>query len=305
MSEPFLSSTTQGFKSGFVALVGKPNTGKSTLLNALAGAKLAAVSSKPQTTRTRIQGVVERPTAQFVLIDTPGVHRPRTALNREMMAVVATAIEGIDLILLVVDTSKVRGEEDRLAVETVRRSHVKSLLVLNKIDLIPKQRLLPLIEEYRTEHEFAEYIPLSALRGENLDRLEQAVVRHLPEGPPYFSADYLTDQPERFLAAEIIRENIFNETHQEVPYETAVVVDGYEESDRLVRIQATIVVAREGQKGILIGAQGQQLKRIGRFAREEIELMLGRKVHLELYVKHFQMWQERADVRRWIDWRTS
>ncbi len=305
MSESFLPSTTPGFKSGFVALVGKPNTGKSTLLNALVGAKLAAVSAKPQTTRTRIQGVVENSTAQIVLIDTPGVHRPRTALNKEMMTAVANALEGVDLILLVVDVSKARGEEDRLAVDTVRRSQVKSLLVLNKIDLIPKQRLLPLIEEYRREHEFAEYVPISALRGENLDRLAGAIVRHLPEGPAYFSSDYLTDQPQRFLAAEIIREKIFDETGQEVPYETAVVVDRYEESDRLVHIQATIVVAREGQKGILIGAQGQQLKRIGRLAREEIELMLGRKVYLELHVKRFPKWQERADVHQWVDWRTS
>lgn len=303
MSEPAGLSARPGFKSGFVTLLGKPNTGKSTLLNALVGTKLAAVSPKPQTTRTRILGVVTHPHAQVIFLDTPGVHRPVSALNQHMMKAVREALEGIDLILLVVDASKPRGQEDRLAVETVQRCRVKSFLVLNKIDLIQKARLLPLIDAYRQEHDFAAYIPLSALTRENLEVLEQAIISHLPEGPPYFPADYLTDQPERFLAAEIIREKVFNETRQEVPYATAVMIEKFEESDRLIRIHATIFVEREGQKGILIGAGGQQLKKIGHLAREELELLLGRKVYLELYVKQQPGWHERPGVAGLIDWR--
>ncbi|MFQ5817126.1 MAG: GTPase Era [Terriglobia bacterium] len=298
-------SPLQGFKSGFVVLAGKPNTGKSTLLNALVGTKLAAVSPKPQTTRARIQGVLTRENAQFVFVDTPGIHRPTSRLHQQMMAAVTEAISGVDLILLVVDASKPRGKEDRLAVETVRRWGLKSFLALNKVDLIAKERLLPLIDAYRQEHEFAECIPISALRRDNVDRLECALLEHLPEGPRYFPEDYLTDQPERFWAAEIIREKIFSKTQQEVPYATVVLVDKFEELDRLVRIQATIVVAREGQKAILIGAQGQQLKTIGRLARKELEFLLGQKIYLELYVKHQPRWQDHPAVAGLIDWRAG
>ncbi|MBI4462912.1 MAG: GTPase Era, partial [Acidobacteria bacterium] len=263
------------------------------------------VSAKPQTTRTRIQGVLTRPQAQIVFVDTPGIHHPLSPLNQEMMASVAEALSGVDLVLLVAEASKPRGEEDRLAVETIKRSGLKSFLLLNKIDLIEKQRLLPLIEAYRQEHEFAESIPISALRGENLDLLERTLIQHLPEGPPYFPEDYLTDQPQRFLAAEIIREKIFSETRQEVPYATVVVVDKFEESDHLVRIHATIYVEREGQKGILIGTKGQQLKRIGQLAREELEQLLERRVYLELYVKHQPKWPEHPRVAGLIDWRAD
>ncbi|MFQ5927241.1 MAG: GTPase Era [Terriglobia bacterium] len=298
-------SSIPGFKSGFIVLAGKPNTGKSTLLNALVGVKLAAVSVKPQTTRVRVQGVLTRENAQFVFIDTPGIHYPSSRLHHQMMAAVTEAISGVDLVLLVVDVSKPRGEEDRLAVEAVKCCGRKSFLVLNKIDLIAKERLLPLIDAYRQEHAFAEFIPISALRRENLDRLEQSLFEHLPQGPRYFPADYLTDQPERFWAGEIIREKIFSETRQEVPYATAVVIDKFEDSNRLVRIQATIFVDREGQKAILIGTRGHQLKKIGRLAREELEVLLGRKIYLELYVKHQPKWQDHSAVAGLIDWRAG
>lgn len=304
MPEP-IPSEPSGFKSGFVVLVGKPNTGKSTLLNALVGTKLAAVSPRPQTTRTRIQGVLTRPGAQIVFIDTPGIHEPKSRLNRQMMAAVWEALAVVDLVLLVADASKPREEEDRLAAEAVKQSGFPSFLVLNKIDLLAKERLLPLIDAYRQEHDFAEYVPVSALRGDNLDRLEQVICANLPEGPAYFDDDYMTDQPERFRAAEIVREKIFSQTGQEVPYATAVVVDKFEESETLVRIQATILVERQGQKGILVGSQGQQLKRIGRLAREEMEVLLGRKVYLELYVKHQPRWPEHPAVASLIDWRAG
>ncbi len=300
-----VSTPTSSFRSGFVSIVGKPNTGKSTLLNALVGTKLAAVTPKPQTTRARIQGVLTRRGAQIIFLDTPGIHRPNSRLNMQMMAAVEEALSGVDLVLLVAEASKPRGEEDQLAVEVVKRSDVKAFLLLNKVDLIAKPRLLPLIDAYQKEHNFAEFIPVSALHGDNLDLLEQKIIEYLPTGPQYFPEDYLTDQPEYFLAAEIIREKIFLETRQEVPYATAVVVDKFEESDVRLRIYATIFVEREGQKGIVIGAQGERLKRIGQRAREELEFLLGRKVYLELFVKTQAEWRAHPGLARLIDWRSS
>ncbi len=296
------------FRSGYVALLGRPNTGKSTLLNALAGTKLAIVSPRPQTTRTRIQAVVSRENAQIVFVDTPGIHNPSTRMSQEMMKSVRDALEGIDLLLVLVDASRPLNDEDALAVKAARDFSGPSFLLLNKVDLIAKPALLPLIDRLRQEHSFREFIPLSALKGINLELLEEKIVETLPEGPAYFPADTLTDQPLRFMAAEIIREKIFYHMRQEVPYATAVVIDRYEEPAEeeargLVRIHATILVEREGQKGILIGAQGQQLKRIGQAAREELEVLLGHKVFLELFVKVHTDWREHAGVERLIDWR--
>lgn len=296
------------FRSGYVALLGRPNTGKSTLLNALAGTKLAIVSPRPQTTRTRIQAVVNRENAQIVLVDTPGIHNPSTRMSQEMMKSVRDALEGIDLLLVLVDSSRPLNEEDTLALEAARKFSGPSFLLLNKVDLIDKPALLPLIDRLRREHDFQEIIPLSALKGINLDVLERKIIEILPEGPAYFPTDTLTDQPLRFMAAEIIREKIFFHMRQEVPYATAVLIDRYEEPAEdaprgLVRIHATILVEREGQKGILIGAQGQQLKRIGQAAREELEALLGHKVFLEIFVKVQSDWREHAGVERLIDWR--
>jgi len=296
------------FHSGYVTLLGRPNTGKSTLLKALVGEKVAIVSSRPQTTRTRIQAVLHRPDAQAVFLDTPGVHNPRTRMNQEMMRAVRDALEGLDLLLVLVDASRPTNEEDDMTVEIARKFSGPSFLLLNKIDAVQKQALLPLIERFRGLHDFAEYIPVSALRGENLQLLERKIVEYLPEGPALFPEDTLTDQPMRFLAAEIIREKILHETREEVPYATTVVIEQFEEPKQegpggLARIRAVILVEREGQKGILIGAKGQRLKKIGMEAREEMEVLMGCRVFLELFVKAQPDWREHPGVERLIDWR--
>ena len=296
------------FRSGYVTLLGRPNTGKSTLLNALVGEKVAIVSPRPQTTRTRIQAVLHRDDAQVVFLDTPGVHHPRTRMNQEMMRAVRDALEGVDLLLVLVDSSRPTNEEDEMTVEIARKFPGPSLLLLNKIDAIRKEALLPLIERFRKLHDFREFIPVSALRGENLELLERKIVEHLPEGPALFPEDTFTDQPLRFMAAEIIREKILRETREEVPYATTVVVESFEEPQQegpagLARIRAVILVEKDGQKGILIGAQGQRLKKVGQEAREELEALLGCRVFLELFVKAQPDWRERPGVERLIDWR--
>ena len=308
------------FRSGFVTLLGRPNTGKSTLLNALLGTKVAIVSAKPQTTRTHLQGVLTRETAQIVFVDTPGVHRPTSRLDQHMMKAIREALEGVDLVLLLVDATRPPGEEDAQALTLVREFGGAGFLLLNKIDRVEKPKLLPLIAHYGGLHSFQEFIPLSALHGDNLGLLEEKIIEYLPEGPPYFPPDTLTDQPERFLAAEIIREKVFNETRQEVPYATAVVVDRFEEPEPtatpgaesaeparaarpLVRIHATIFVEKDNHKGILIGARGERMKRIGQAARQELEELLGRRVYLELFVKTRAEWRARAGVEELIDWR--
>lgn len=301
------------FRSGFVTLLGKPNVGKSTLLNALLGTKVAIVSPRPQTTRTRLLGVLTRERAQIVFIDTPGTHRPDSRLNRKMMHSVREALAGVDLVLLVVDATRKPSAEDHLAVELVRAQGGPSFLLLNKIDLVDKPALLPLTDHYRQQHSFQEFIPVSARQGENLALVENKVVEYLPEGSPFFPPDTLTDQPERFLAAEIVREKIFWETRQEVPYATAVVVDSFEEAETstsssapprsFVRIHATIYVEKESQKGILLGARGQRLKKIGQAARVELEWMLDRRIYLELLVKTKVDWRQRPEVEQLTDWR--
>lgn len=295
----------QRFVSGFVSILGRPNSGKSTLLNALVGAKLAIVAEKPQTTRTSIQGVLNLPGAQVVLLDTPGIHKPDTALNRRMLEVVKAALEERDLLLYLVDATRTFTEQDREAVEMVRRARTPSLLLLNKIDrLKQKPVLLSLIDQYRSLHSFEEYIPISALSGEGVDTLLSAVVARLPEGPPYFPPDYLTDQPERFLAAELVREKVLRETREEVPHAVAVLVDQWEETPTLTRIAATIYVERDGQKGIVIGAGGLMLKRIGAGARHEMQALFGRKIFLELHVKVRPNWRENPQFLNAVDWRS-
>ncbi len=292
-----------GFKSGFVAVVGRPNAGKSTLVNALVGRKVAIVTPRPQTTRNRIQGIVHSDDAQIILIDTPGLLAARTALERQMSEEVAQALQGVDLLCLIVDAAATFGPGDRLALERIRPVPCPHFLLLNKIDLMEKPKLLPLIDRYRQAHSFAEIIPVSALTGDGLERLRQKLIEYLPEGPPYFPADQISDAPERFLAAELIREKAMQATRQEVPHALAVIVDRYQESEKLVRIHATIYVERDGQKGILIGKAGQTLKRIGTLAREELEFLLGTKVFLELFVKVQPGWRDRPEIVRQLDWR--
>ena len=297
------------FRSGFISIIGRPNAGKSTLLNALVGEKLAIVTRKPQTTRNRIQGIVnvekkgKRPAGQLVLIDTPGVHKPINSLNRRMMKEVYDALEGCDLLLVIVDVAGKFDAGDQFVLDLAKKTNAPIILLLNKIDAIAKERLLPLIAQYKELHDFADVIPISALKKSGLDTVLDAVVKLLPEGPHYFPKDQITDQPERFLVAELIREQVLQYTSQEVPHATAVMIDQYEEGAKLTRIAATIYVEREGQKGILIGKQGATLKKIGTAARLQIERLLNTKVFLELFVKVRSNWRDSRAFVEEIDWR--
>lgn len=291
------------FRSGFVAVLGRPNAGKSTLVNALVGQKVAIVSPRPQTTRNRIQGIVNRDGAQIVFIDTPGILRGDSALDRQMMSEVTQALEGVDALVLIVDAGEEFGPGDRHALDIVRRFAGPAFLLLNKIDRIEKQKLLPLIERYSKEHPFAAILPVSALRNDGLDALVEKLVAALPEGAPYFPPEQFTDVPERFLASEIIREKALHLTRQEVPHALAVLIDSFEEGARLVRIRATIYVERDGQKGIVVGQGGAMIKRIGTDARKELETMLGARVFLELHVKVQANWRDNPAMVRQLDWR--
>jgi GTPase len=289
-------------RAGFVAIIGRPNAGKSTLLNRLVGQKIAIVTSKPQTTRNRIQGIVTRPEGQIVFIDTPGLHEAESALGRQMMREVAAALEGIDLLLLVVDASRTLPFADELLLERARRFSGKSILVLNKIDRLPRPKLLPLIEAFRKAFEFSAIVPISALKGSGCEELAEEILRQLPEGEPYFPEDQVTDQPERFLAAEIVREKAIQVMYHEVPYALAVFVEKFEESPKLLRIEATMNVERHTQKKILIGHKGEMLKKVGTEARKELEKIFGIKVYLGLFVKVVPNWRENPQKVRELDW---
>ena len=296
---------SEKFQSGFVSLIGRPNAGKSTLLNALVGQKVAIVADKPQTTRTSIQGVVNLPGAQIVFIDTPGIHRADSPLNKRLMDTVRGALEERDLLLYLADASKPFGPEDRRAIDMAHRGETPVVLVLNKIDLVPeKGKILPLIEQYRNAFNFADYVPVSAARRKGLSELRAVILKYLPEGPAYFPEDYITDQPERFLAAELIREKVLQATRQEVPHSVAVSVDKWEETPNLTRILATIRVERDGQKAIVIGTKGAMLKKVGTLAREEMERLFGAKIYLDLHVKVQPGWREKAAFLNTLDWRT-
>ena len=291
------------FRSGFVAILGRPNAGKSTLVNRLVGQKIAIVSSKPQTTRNRIQGIVTKPEGQIIFIDTPGLHEADSALGRQMMQEVAAALEGIDVLLLIIDASRVEPHADELLLERARRFQGKTILALNKIDRMPKPRLLPLIETLAKTFEFAAIVPISALKGAGCDELLEEILEQLPEGARYFPEDQVTDQPERFLAAEIIREKAIQIMYHEVPYALAVFVEKFEETPKLLRIEAVMNVERDSQKKILIGHKGQTLKRIGTGARKELEAILGSKIYLGLFVKVAPDWRESPQKVRELDWR--
>ena len=284
--------------SGYVALIGRPNAGKSTLLNRLVGQKIAAVSDKPHTTRFRIQGVITKPEGQIVLVDTPGVHQPGYELNRRMMASVQEALLGVDLVCLIRDASVSTGNGDRFVLDLVKRSEKPALLLLNKIDkLEDKSALLPLIDWYRNEHEWQEIIPISALKDEMTEVLIESALRHLPEGEPIFSEDELTDQSLRVLVAEIVREKVLHATGDEIPYVTAVVTERFEEvREDFSRIYCVIVVERGSQKKIIIGKGASRLKDIGIKARTEIESLVGHRVHLELFVKVEEDWRNKENL---------
>jgi len=319
VSEVEKSKASAGHRSGFVSLVGRPNAGKSTLINHLVGQKVAIVTSKPQTTRNRIQGIVNRADAQVVLVDTPGIHDAKTALNRQMMREVAAALEGIDVLLLMVDViapslnsgfvstnPETRPHVDSLLLEKAKRFEGKTILVLNKVDKLPKQKLLPLMEAFGKAHPFVAMVPISALKGEGCDELLDEVVKLLPEGAAYFPEDQVTDQPERFLASEIVREKAIALTYHEVPHALKVVVEKWETTPRgMLRIQMTLTVERASQKKILIGTKGDMLKRIGTQARKELEESLGTKIFLGLFVKVAENWREDPMLVRELDWHTQ
>jgi GTPase len=280
-------------KSGFAALIGRPNAGKSTLLNALVGEHVAAVSAKPQTTRTRIQGIVTRPEAQIVFVDTPGIHKPGYALNRRMMGIVAEALESVDVLLLMRDATSRFGQGDRFTLDLVKQTTKPAFLLLNKIDLIKdKSLLLPLIETYSREHEFAEIIPVSARKEDGLELLVGKIIEYLPEGEPLYDKELFTDQMERDIAAEMVREKILQLTGEELPFATAVRTEQWKETEDATEIDCVIYVERESQKPIIIGRGGQMLKEIGTRARRDIEKMLDRHVRLTLFVRVQEHWRD-------------
>lgn len=281
-------------KAGFVSFLGRPNAGKSTLLNRIVGHKLAIVSDKPQTTRTRIVGVKNYDDGQVVFVDTPGVHKPTHRMNVRMVDVALDAMREVDLLALVVDVSVKRGPGDRFLLNLLKDVKTPAILALNKVDLIAKKHLLPILEQYRDAHRFVEFVPISALDGTNVDVLEKLFLQHLPEGGPLYPADYVTNQPERFFIAEIIREQVLQSTCDELPFSTAVVVDRFEQEGdgKLRNVYCSILVERESQKAIVVGKGGARIKQIGTAARHELERYLEAHVYLDLHVKVKSEWRD-------------
>ncbi len=284
-------------KTGFVSLVGRPNAGKSTLLNRLVGQKLAIVSDKPQTTRNRILGVRNYPDAQVVFLDTPGIHRPLHRMNVRMVDVAVDAMRSVDVLGLVVDVGERRGKGDEYVMNLVRHATVPKVLILNKIDLLKKTKLLPIIDSYNQDGIFDDIVPVSAQTGDNVERLEQLLIARMPEGEPLYPIDYLTDQPERAMAAEIVREKLLQLTHDELPFSSAVMIDRFEEPEAgaekgILRLYCSIVVDRESQKPIVVGKGGSMIKQIGTEARAELEKFFATRVYLDLHVRVKQDWRE-------------
>jgi len=292
-------------RAGFVAIIGRPNAGKSTLLNRFVGQKVAIVTSKPQTTRNRILGILTRPEGQIIFVDTPGLHEAQTVLNRQMMRELAAALEGIDVLLMVVDASRSLPQADSLLLEKGQRFEGKTILALNKVDRVAKPKLLPLIDVFAKAFPFAALVPISALKGEGCKELFEEILKNLPVGEPLFPEDQITDQPERFLVGEIIREKAIDLTYHEVPHALAVIIDRFEETPKLLKIHATLHVERDSQKRILIGHKGELLKKIGTAARQELETLLGQKIFLETFVKVVPDWRENPRKVKELDWRTE
>lgn len=293
-----MTDEIKNYRSGYVALIGRPNAGKSTLLNRLVGEKIAAVSNKPQTTRFAIRGIITRPEGQIVLVDTPGVHKPGHMLNRRMMGAVHEALNGVDLVCLIRDAASSTGAGDRFVLDLVKESEKPALLLLNKTDqLSDKGKLLPLIQSYSGEHDWRGVVPISALTGDMIEVLLAEMMKSLPEGAPLFAPDELTDQSMRSLAAEIVREKILHVTGQEIPYITAVVTEKWEEErEDFTRIYCAIFVERPSQKAIILGHGASRLKEVGIQARHEIERLLGHRCHLELFVKVEADWRDRPEL---------
>lgn len=293
-----MNPENKSYRSGYVALIGRPNAGKSTLLNHLVGEKIAAVSNKPQTTRQRIQGIVTRDDGQIVLVDTPGVHKPGYALNRRMMAAVHDALMSVDLVCVLRDASVTTGNGDKFVLDLVKQSGQPALLLLNKIDKVAdKAQLLPLMQWYQAEYDWRGIVPISALKGDMIEPLLAEIVQHLPVSEPLFAADELTDQPIRNIVAEIVREKILQTTGEELPYVTAVITEEYaQERDDFARISCAIFVERASQKKIIIGKGGAAIKEVGIRARHDIEKLIGHRCHLQLFVKVEEDWRNKEGL---------
>ncbi|WP_029420804.1 GTPase Era [Alicyclobacillus macrosporangiidus] len=292
----------QAFRSGFAALIGRPNVGKSSLLNALVGHKVAIMSSRPQTTRNRIRGVLTTDTAQVVFIDTPGIHEPRHRLGKYMVEAAVSTLREVDVVLLVVDAERPDTREDRLVFQRLEGLRTPVLLVINKVDLVPKPQVLEIIDRLRTVHPFRHIIPVSAKDGTQLDELKDLLVAELPEGPKYYPDDMVTDHPERFIIAEYIREKVLHLTREEVPHSVMVDIEQLErrEESNVLYVHAVIYTERESQKAILIGKRGAMLKQIGQLARQELEALFGTRVYLELWVKVKKDWRNQPGMlHRW------
>ncbi|PUB12541.1 GTPase Era [Paenisporosarcina sp. OV554] len=285
----------KGYKSGFISIIGRPNAGKSTFLNKVIGQKIAIMSDKPQTTRNKVQGVLTTDKQQIIFIDTPGINEPRHKLGDFMLKVAKNTLREVDAILLMVDSVDRIGKQDRYILEMLKGNETPVFLVMNKIDLIHPDKLLSVTEAFRKEYDFADVIPISALEGINIDGLLEVLTKHLPEGPQYYPADQVTDHPERFIISELIREKVLHLTHEEIPHSIAVVIEKIkrEEDSEKIRVTATIMVERESQKGMVIGKKGALLKEVGMRARKDIEMLLGSKVFLELWVKVQRDWRNK------------
>jgi GTPase len=293
-------NNNQSFKSGFVSIIGRPNVGKSTFINRVIGQKIAIMSDKPQTTRNKIQGVYTTNHSQTVFIDTPGIHKPKHKLGDFMMKVAQNTLKEVDLILFMINAEEGYGRGDEFIIEKLKQTNTPVFLIINKIDQIHPDKLLPLIEQYKELYPFKEIVPISALQGNNVDTLLQQIEAVLPEGPQYYPEDQVTDHPERFIITELIREKVLHLTREEIPHSIAVVMDTLErrENNAAIYVGATIIVERDSQKGIVIGKRGSMLKEVGKRARVDIEALLGSKVFLELWVKVQKDWRNKASQLR-------
>lgn len=284
----------QNFRSGFVAIIGRPNVGKSTLLNRLVGQKIAIMSDKAQTTRNKIQGVYTREDAQIIFIDTPGIHKPKHALGEFMVKTAYSSLQGVDAVLVVVNANEKIGPGDRFVIDKIKNIEVPVFLLINKIDLLTGDELLPVIDSFSQEFDFDQIFPISATEGDNVPKMLETLIDILPEGPQYYPTDQIMDHPEYFLVAELIREKILHLTREEIPHSVAVQVHSMQRNeDDKVEVQASIIVERKSQKGIIIGAQGSMIKKIGQLARRDIEHLLGDKIYLDLWVKVQKDWRDR------------
>ncbi|ALC84936.1 GTPase Era [Bacillus sp. FJAT-22090] len=293
-----MEQNNKGYKSGFISIIGRPNVGKSTFLNRVIGQKIAIMSDKPQTTRNKVQGVLTLDESQMIFIDTPGIHKPKHKLGDFMLKVAKNTLREVDVIMFMVNATEPIGKGDEFIIEMLENNETPVFLVINKIDQVHPDELISIIESYKDKYNFAEIIPISALQGNNVERLLETVQKYLPEGPQYYPADQVTDHPERFIISELIREKVLHLTREEIPHSIAVVIDKIKKEEDtekdMIRVMATIIVERDSQKGIVIGKKGALLKEVGTRARHDIEMLLGTKVFLELWVKVQKDWRNKS-----------